>query len=69
MVDLHELLVTRLNVGGFLARVGAVVLGKGWIMLVLGAPLEDLESDHGDLKYCQSTEVGAGKLGHLQQRG
>jgi len=42
LVDLHELLVPLLNVGGLLAGVGVVVLGGRRVVLVLRAPLEDL---------------------------
>jgi len=50
LVDLHELLVPLFNVGGLLARVGVVVLGGRRVVLVLGAPLEDLlENVLGDL--------------------
>jgi hypothetical protein len=51
LVDLHELLVPLLNVGGFLARVRVVVLGRSGVVLVLGAPLEHLLEDVlGDLE-------------------
>lgn len=51
LVDLHELLVPLFDVGGLLARVGVVVLGRGGVVLVLGAPLEDLlENVLGDLE-------------------
>ena len=45
LVDLHELLVPLLNVGGLLAGVGIVVLGGSGVVLVLRAPLEDLLED------------------------
>jgi len=45
LVDLHELLVPVLDVGGLLARVGIVVLGWGRVVLVVVAPVEDLLKD------------------------
>lgn len=42
LVDLHELLVPFLDVGGLLARVGIVLLTSWWIGLVVLAPLENL---------------------------
>lgn len=55
LVDLHELLVPLFDVGGLLAGVGIVVLGGRGIVLVLGAPLEDLlEHVLGDLEEKQS---------------
>jgi hypothetical protein len=55
LVDLHELLVPLLNVGGLLAGIGVVILGRRGVVLVLGAPLEDLLKDVlGDLEcICQ----------------
>lgn len=51
LVDLHELLVPLLNVGGLLAGIGVVVLGWGGVVLVLGAPLEHLlKNVLGDLE-------------------
>lgn len=51
LVDLHELLVPVLDVGSLLARVGIIVLGWGGVVLVVGAPLEDLAKDRlGDLQ-------------------
>ena len=62
LVDLHELLVPLLNVGGLLAGVGIVVLGGSGVVLVLGAPLEYLlENVLGDLEEeCQSRKVAVG---------
>ena len=63
LVDLNELLVPLFGVDGLLAGVGVVVLGRSWVVLVLGAPLEDLlENEYGDLEYCQLSE---GELGEL----
>jgi hypothetical protein len=45
LVDLHELLIPLLNVGGLLAGVGIVVLGRRGVVLVLRAPLENLLED------------------------
>jgi hypothetical protein len=42
LINLHELLVPLFNVGGLLAGVGVVILGGRRVVLVLGAPLEDL---------------------------
>ena len=55
LVDLHELLVPLFDVGGLLARVGVVILGGRRVVLVLGAPLEDLLEDVlGNLCECVS---------------
>lgn len=64
LVDLHELLVPLLNVGGLLAGVGIVVLGGSGVVLVLGAPLEHLlENVLGDLEEeCQSRKVAVGEV-------
>jgi hypothetical protein len=45
LVDLHELLVPLLNVGGLLAGVGVLVLLGGRVLLVVVAPFENLAQD------------------------
>jgi hypothetical protein len=45
LVNLHEFLVPLLDIRGLLAGVGIVVLGGRRVVLVLGAPLEDLLED------------------------
>lgn len=45
LVDLHELLIPLLNIGGLLTSVGLVVLGLGRIVTVVVAPLYDLAED------------------------
>jgi len=56
LIDLHELLVPVLNVRRLLARVGIVVLGRGGVVLVVRAPLENLPEDSlGDLQRSVST--------------
>lgn len=51
LVNLHEFLVPLLNVGGLLAGIGIVVLGRSGVVLVLRAPLEHLLEDVlGDLE-------------------
>lgn len=45
LVDLHELLVPLLDVGGLLATVGVVVGRCWWVALVVLAPLDDLLQD------------------------
>lgn len=45
LVDLHELLVPFLNIGGLLSGVG-IIIGGGWgIVLVMLAPLDNLLED------------------------
>lgn len=58
LVDLHELLVPVLDVGGLLARVGIVVLGWGGVVLVVLAPLENLAEDR--LADLEGSEVSVG---------
>lgn len=45
LVDLHELLVPLIDVGGLLAGVGVVILGCRGVAAVMGAPLDDLLHD------------------------
>lgn len=45
LVDLHELLVPLLDVGGLLAGVGVLVLLWGRVLLVVVAPFEDFAQD------------------------
>lgn len=45
LVDLHELLVPLLDVGGLLAGVGVVVRRGGGVVLVVLAPFDDLLED------------------------
>jgi hypothetical protein len=45
LVNLHELLVPLVDIGRLLARVGIVILGGGWVVLVVLAPLKDLLHD------------------------
>ena len=45
LVDLHELLIPLLDVGGLLARVGVIVLWCWWIVLVVLAPFDNLLQD------------------------
>ena len=55
LVDLHELLVPLFDVGGLLAGVGVIDLSGRWVVLVLGAPLEDLlKHVLGNLGECVS---------------
>ena len=42
LVDLHELLVPLLNIGGLLARVGIIIGSSNGVALVMLAPLNDL---------------------------
>ena len=42
LVDLHELLVPLLNIGGLLARVGIIIGSSNGVALVVLAPLNDL---------------------------
>jgi hypothetical protein len=59
LVDLHELLIPLLNVGGLLAGVGVLVLLGGRVLLVVVAPFENLAQDSlGDLKQHVSASVG-----------
>jgi len=66
LVDLHELLVPLINVGGLFARVG-VIIGRGCgVGLVMLAPLndllEDLRVDIGDWDW--DTESVISKILH-----
>lgn len=45
LVDLHELLVPLLDVGGLLASIGFIVLGLVGIVAVVLAPFDDLSKD------------------------
>jgi hypothetical protein len=45
LVNLHELLVPLLDIGGLLAGVGIVVLGGLGVVLVVFAPFDDLLED------------------------
>jgi hypothetical protein len=45
LVDLHELLVPLVDVGGLLSRVGVVVCGGGRVVLVVLAPFDDFLED------------------------
>lgn len=45
MVNLHELLVPFIDIGGLFPGIGVVVAGAGRIALVVGAPLDDLLQD------------------------
>jgi hypothetical protein len=45
LVNLHELLVPLLNVGGLLAGVRVIIGGGGRVVLVVVAPLDDLLQD------------------------
>lgn len=45
LVDLHELLIPLINVGGLLARVGVVIGGRRGIGAVLDTPLDDFAED------------------------
>jgi hypothetical protein len=45
LVNLHELLVPLVDIGRLLARVGIVILGGGWVVLVVLTPLKDLLHD------------------------
>jgi hypothetical protein len=45
LVNLHVLLVPLLNVGGLLARIGVVISGGDWVVLVVLAPFHDLLED------------------------
>lgn len=50
LVDLHELLVPVFDISSLFTRVCVIVLGGGRVVLVVGAPLEDLPKDRfGDL--------------------
>ena len=42
LIDLHELLVPLVDISIFLSRVGFVIIGRGRIVLVMGAPFDDL---------------------------
>jgi hypothetical protein len=51
LVDGHVLLVPVADVGGLLARVRVVVVGRGRVVPVVLAPLDDLAQDRlGDLR-------------------
>jgi hypothetical protein len=45
LIDLHELLIPLLNIGGLLARIGVIVGGGLWIGLVVLAPFDNLLED------------------------
>ena len=45
LVDLHELLVPLIDVGGLLARVGVVFIGLGRVVAVVFTPFDDLLQD------------------------
>jgi len=53
LVNLHELLVPLLNVGGLLAGIG-VIIDSGWgVVLMMFAPLDNLLQDRLiDLNEC-----------------
>ena len=42
LIDLHELLVPLIDLGGLLAGIGLVLVGFLGVVLVMGAPLDDL---------------------------
>jgi hypothetical protein len=42
LVHLHEFLVPFINISGLLAGVRVIILGGGWVVLVVLAPLENL---------------------------
>jgi hypothetical protein len=42
LINLHELLVPLLDVGGLLAGIGVIILGGGGVIAVMLAPLDDL---------------------------
>ena len=45
LVDLHELLVPLIDIGGLLARVGIVICGSCGLSFVMLAPLDNLAED------------------------
>lgn len=45
LVNLHELLIPLLDIGGTLARVGLILVRGGGVGLVMLAPLDDLLED------------------------
>ena len=45
LIDLHELLVPLLNIGGLLAGIGVVIVGSWGVVLMMLAPLNDLLQD------------------------
>jgi len=52
LIDLHKLLVPIINVGGLLAGVGIVIVDGNGVILVPGAPFNDLLEDLiVDLKF------------------
>lgn len=56
LVDLHELLIPLINIGGLLAVVGFVLVSRGRIVAVVLAPLDDLAQYWlGDL---EQTDLG-----------
>ena len=52
LVDLHELLVPLLDIGGLLAGVGVIISGGSGIAFVMTAPLDDLVED-GLVDLCE----------------
>jgi hypothetical protein len=45
LIDLHELLIPLVDIGGFLAHIVVVIVGGWRIGLVIGAPLDDFLED------------------------
>ena len=45
LIDIHELLIPLLDLGGLAAGVGFVAVGDGFVVLVVFAPLNDLAQD------------------------
>ena len=41
LVDLHELLIPLLNIGGLLAGVGVILVDNLWVVDVVFAPFKD----------------------------
>jgi len=59
LVDLHELLIPLIDVGGLLAGVGVIILGRSRVVLVMLAPFDNLLED-------SVIDIGNGDLGrHL----
>lgn len=45
LVNLHKLLIPLLDIGGLLAGVGVVILGRLGVVLVMLTPFDDLLED------------------------